>query len=382
MRIKTKSLFDGATTQTNVVMHINDGVVSAMEKNGSHFDVELEGLCVPGFVDVQVNGGGGVLFNDAPTVASIAAITSAHARYGTTGMLPTIITDDILKMEVAADAVAQALRRRIPGVLGIHFEGPHIAQAKKGAHSAQFIRSLSSAELDIFTRKDIGRVVVTLAPECVSEADIKRLTDAGVIVSLGHTNASFDCAQRAFEAGATGITHLFNAMSALTSREPGVTGAALLSDKTLCGLILDGHHVSAKTCQLALRAKPAGGIFLVTDAMPPVGSSVDRFEFFDREVYLVDGELRSTTGELAGSALNMVGAVKNCIHLLDLSLEEAIRMASLYPLMFLAGKSQLPIKPEPLITVGAPASFVQLTANRDVASTWIDGHQIYAANAR
>jgi N-acetylglucosamine-6-phosphate deacetylase len=333
---------------------------------------------VPGYVDLQVNGGGGRLFNDNPCLVSLQQIMSAHAQFGTTGMLPTIITDNIETMQQAADTVSLAIKNDMLGILGIHFEGPHIATSKKGAHSQEFIRPISEQEWDLFKRKDLGHIVVTLAPEVVPIADIKRLVSLGVHVCIGHSNADFETSNLAIAAGARGFTHLYNAMSPIQGRAPGVTGSALLNDQAQAGLIVDGYHVSAASAKLALRAKPVGGIFLVTDAMPLVGTNELEFDFFDRTVTCHQGKLTSTTGELAGSNLDMANAVKNTHQLLDVSLHEAIRMASLYPLAFLH-KLTLPIKPSQQIAPNQAANFVQLDQDLNVVSTWIKGQCVFAS---
>ena len=378
-RIHAKTLFDGTSYQRDVVLCIADGLIIAIDDDVTNSDLVLEGLIVPGFIDLQVNGGGGVLFNSEPTLSSLKTILMAHTKFGTTGMLPTVITDNILTMERAADAVSLAIKDKVPWVLGIHFEGPHISTIKKGAHSQEYIRSITAEEWKIFERKDIGHVLVTLAPECVSIEDIKRLVSSGVNVSIGHSNATYEIATNAVEAGVKGFTHLYNAMSQISGREAGVTGAALLSEQTQCGLIVDGHHVSYASCKLAIKAKLTGGIILVTDAMPPVGADLNEFDFFDRKVKCEDGKLTSSTGELAGSALTMIDAVKNTYRKLDLSIEETLRMASLYPLKFLS-KPSLPIAPEALLAPLLEANFVQIDQNFSVCSTWIKGQCVYQSN--
>jgi N-acetylglucosamine-6-phosphate deacetylase len=380
IRIHFKTLFDGAQYKHDVVLTIVNGLITAIDNEISSSDIILDGLTVPGFVDLQVNGGDGVLFNADPSLSTIKRMLSAHSQFGTIGMLPTIITDDVNTMKHAADAVSLAIREKVPGILGIHFEGPHISETKKGAHSHQFIRPISEAEWQIFERKDLGHILITLAPEAVSLQDIERFVSLGVIVSIGHTNATFDEADLAFDAGAKIVTHIFNAMSQINGREAGVVGAALLNDQVQCGLILDGHHVSLSSCKLALKTKPPGGIFLVTDAMPPVGTNQTEFNFFDRKVTYEDGKLTSSTGELAGSVLNMITAVRNCHTLLDISLNEAFRMASLYPLKVLE-KANLPIPIEALLVPNKDASFVQLDQNFKVDSTWIKGQCVYRKQA-
>lgn len=374
LRVRVDRLFDGKNYQDNKIMIITDGIIMGFDDDINDFDEHLHGLVSPGFIDLQVNGGGGVLFNRTPTVAGVRSIMAAHAAFGTTAMLPTLITDSIAVMAKAAEAIASAIANSEPGIIGIHFEGPHLSVAKKGAHSADFIRAISEEEWQILERKDIGKVLVTLAPETVSLADIKRMKSAGIHICLGHTNASFLQAQQALDAGASGFTHLFNAMSPLQGREPGVTGCALVNDNAACGLIVDGHHVDYVNCKLALKAKPKGKVFLVTDAMPPVGTDEQGFAFFDRHVYLENGKLTSSTGELAGSVLDMAMAVKNANEKLNLSLDEALRMATQYPANYI-NESQ-----RGQLGVGKQADFVELNDELKVQSTWISGRCHYKVN--
>ncbi len=370
IRFYAPRLFDGQHFVDDQVLTITNGVISAIDQDTSNVDVRAKGLVVPGYIDLQVNGGGGALFNDSPSLDKLKTIIAAHARFGTTAMMPTLITDKIEVMAQAADAIAQAIAAKTPCVIGIHFEGPHLSLAKKGTHCAELIRPISAAEWQVLSRKDIGQVMVTLAPETVSPVDITRMVELGIKVCLGHTNADFATAQQAVDAGATGFTHLFNAMSPLQGREPGVVGCALLNDNTQCGLIVDGHHVDYASCQLAIKTKPAGGVFLVTDAMPPVGTDITEFPLYDRTVYVNNGKLTSTTGELAGSSLDMATAVKNTHLALKIPLDEALRMASLYPTQYLYANNDV-IRGE--LKVGMQADMVILNDDLSVSETWIGG---------
>ena len=371
-RIYVKQFFDGENFIKNKVLSIENGIIVSIDDDLQQYDEKLAGLVAPGFIDLQVNGGGGVLFNNTPSVEGVNAMLLAHAKYGTTAMLPTLITDTVEVMQQAADAIAAAIAQKVPGIIGIHFEGPHLSVAKKGAHSEAFIRPISAQEWQILSRQDLGKVIVTLAPENVLTSDIVKMRELGIHVCLGHTNASYAVAQQAVDAGATGFTHLYNAMSALQGREPGVVGCALLNDNTSCGLIVDGYHVDFASCRLALKAKPKGKVFLVTDAMPPVGTKDTEFAFFDRTVYLHDGKLTSTTGELAGSVLDMATAVRNCVNYLHVPFSEALKMASVYPAKYIG----LPAQYGRLV-VGSRADFVELNDQQQVTSTWIGGAQLF-----
>ncbi|MBA6230606.1 MULTISPECIES: N-acetylglucosamine-6-phosphate deacetylase [unclassified Colwellia] len=371
-RLYVKKLFDGQNYIDDQVLTIADGKIIAFDNNTASVDEVLEGLVVPGFIDLQVNGGGGALFNDSPSLNNIKTIMAAHAKFGTTAMLPTLITDKISVMEQAADAIAKAIAEKVPGIIGIHFEGPHLSVAKKGAHIEEHIRPISLQEWQVLERKDMGRILVTLAPETVSTDDITRMVSLGIKVCLGHSNADFNTAQKALVAGADGFTHLYNAMSPIQGREPGVTGCALLNDQASCGLIVDGHHVNYDSCKLALKAKPAGTIFLVTDAMPPVGTNSIEFDLVGKTVLLNKGKLTSTTGELAGSVLDMAQAVENTHLGLKLPLDEALRMASSYPANYI---NQRDIRGG--LVIGSQADFVELDDKFKVKSTWIAGNRVY-----
>lgn len=372
-RFHAKRLFDGQAFLDDQVLTIVDGQIMAIDQDISNSDVTVNGLVAPGYIDLQVNGGGGALFNDSPSVDNLKIIMSAHAKFGTTAMMPTLITDKVEVMQQAAEAIAQAIDEAVPGIIGIHFEGPHLSVEKKGTHCADYIRPISDAEWKILSRQDIGEIIVTLAPETVSTEDVNRMVKLGVKVCLGHTNADYQTAQQAIDAGASGFTHLFNAMSPLQGREPGVVGAALLNNHTSCGLIVDGFHVDYASCKLAIQAKPQGKVFLVTDAMPPVGTDQTQFALYDRTVYVDNGKLTSTTGELAGSSLDMASAVKNTHQKLGIELSESMRMASLYPAQYLY-QDQSVIRGE--LTPGKQADMVVLNDDLSVKETWISGEKV------
>ena len=334
--------------------------------------IDLEGgYLLPGFIDTQVNGGGGALFNDAPTVEAIATIGAAHRAYGTTGFLPTLISDDLATVAQAIAAVDAAIEAGVPGVLGIHIEGPFLSEKRKGVHDASKFRTLDDASIDLLASARCGRTLVTLAPETTTPQMIARLAAAGVTVAAGHTNATYDVLTGALEAGVTGFTHLFNAMSPLTSREPGAVGAALESQEAWCGIIADGRHIHPAVLRIAFAAKRRDRFMLVTDAMPSVGMADKRFTIQGRPIRVVDGVCVDENGTLAGSDLDMAGAVANAVRMAGLPLEEAARMASAYPAAFLGlgeGYGR--------IAVGARADLVLLDAGLKAVRTWIGGSDI------
>ena len=325
------------------------------------------GLLAPGFLDVQINGAGGVLFNDTPTAAGAAAIAAAVRPTGATGLLPTFITD---RPEPRARAIA-ALREAAgtPGVLGLHLEGPFLSRARKGAHDPALIVPMTDADVDALLATGLDTVLLTVAAENATPAQIRRLTDGGVIVSLGHSDASYAVACAAADAGARGVTHLFNAMSQLGHRSPGVVGAALDHGGLWGGIIADGHHVDPAALRIALRAKRGPGrLFLISDAMPPVGVPGDSFVLSGRNVTRRDGRLLLDDGTLAGADLTMDGALRFAVANLDVSLMEALRMASLYPATFLRLEGE-----RGRIARGFRADLVHLDDTLAVRRSWIDG---------
>jgi N-acetylglucosamine-6-phosphate deacetylase len=326
------------------------------------------GLLLPGFIDVQVNGGGGVLFNDAPTVESIRAIGAAHRRFGTTAFLPTLISADLEVVARAIAAVRGAIAAGVPGVLGIHIEGPFLNVARKGVHDPAKLRELDASALGLLTSLQDGRTLVTLAPEMTTPQLIQQLVAGGVVVSAGHTNASYAEIRAALAHGLTGFTHLFNAMSQLSGREPGTVGAALDDQRSWCGIIVDGEHTDPVVLRIALRCKPHNRFLLVTDAMPSVGTTQGWFELQGRRISVRGYSCVDEDGRLAGSNIDMASCVRNAVAMLGVSLPEAVRMASQVPAEFL-GVSQEYGR----IAAGQRANLVLADDELNVRETWIDG---------
>lgn len=353
---------------------VDEGRVEAIVDENearAHRIIDLSGqLLVPGFIDTQVNGGGGVLFNDDPSVATIAQIGRAHRKFGTTGFLPTLISDDLDVVVKAVSAVRDAIRDAVPGVLGIHIEGPYLNAERRGVHDATKLRWLEEDALEMLTSNHGGRTVVTLAPERTRPEIIRKLVTAGVIVSAGHTNATFADLQVALAHGVTGFTHLFNAMSQLTGREPGAVGAALAHAESWCGIIVDGHHVHPAVLQIALRSKRKDRFMLVTDAMPSVGAANKSFRLQGRPISVADNMCVDQQGRLAGSDIDMARAVRNARQMLRLDLTDALRMASAYPADFLGIAAT-----EGRIAPGQRANFALMDDELDVRMTWIDGNE-------
>ena len=326
------------------------------------------GWLLPGFIDTQVNGGGDVLLNDDCSVGGVRAIAAAHRRFGTTGMLPTLISDRPPVVEAAVAAVDAAMAQGSAGVLGIHVEGPHLNAERRGIHDAGRFSIIDGDAVARLTRSNIGATLVTLAPELAPPGAIRALAERGVLVAAGHSMADYDQTRRAIDDGIAGFTHLFNAMTQLGSREPGMVGAALEDRRTSFGIIVDGLHVHPATLRVALAARGLDGVMLVTDAMPPVGGAATAFQLMGREISVVDGTCRSAEGTLAGSALTMIQAFRNAMDLLGLDLCEASRLASGNPARFLRLQARTGS-----LTAGLQADLVHLDQDRRVTATWIGG---------
>jgi len=336
-----------------------------------------DALLVPGFVDVQVNGAGGVLFNDTPTADAALAIAAAVRPSGTTAVLPTFLTDDRRKMAQACDAAVRALARPAGGVLGVHLEGPFISRERPGVHAREWIRAPDGDDLallcDVARRGlgDRGRLLSTVAPECVDDAAIAELTAAGVVVAAGHTAATVERTRQALAAGVRGFTHLFNAMPPLVNRAPGPVLAALADPHAWCSVIADGVHVHPALLRLLVHVKPPGKVLLVTDAMPPAGTAATSFQLYGRTILRKDGRLTAEDGTLAGADVDMATSVRNCVRLLELPLEESLRMASLYPARYLGLEDRLG-----RVAPGHRADLALLREpDLSVLATWVGGEE-------
>jgi N-acetylglucosamine-6-phosphate deacetylase len=364
-------IFDGEHFIDDHVVVVKGDRIAAIVPHAERPHGELRdlggGLLAPGYIDVQVNGGGGVLFNENPTPEGIARIAAAHRKYGTVGLLPTLVTDASQVMAAAIAATREA-RRLTPATLGIHLEGPFLDPHRKGAHELNYIRDLEPNDIATIAEANCGAVMLTLAPNRVGAENIAKLAQHGVLVSLGHSNASYEEACTAVKAGARAFTHLFNAMSPPTGREPGMVGAALDLDEAFVGLIADGHHVHEANLRVALAAKRHDRFMLITDAMPPAAGGPDHFDLQGRRVSRMDGSLRLEDGTLAGSALTMDEAVRYAVNVVRLDLADALAMASRVPATFLRRDVDLG-----RIGPGYLASLVHLDDDLGVLETWIEG---------
>lgn len=356
-----------------VVAHGRIAAITPREQIPAAADIlDLRGgVLVSGFIDTQVNGGGGVLLNDEPTLRGIRTIAAVHARFGTTGLMPTLISDNPEKLDRVLDAVDAAIAAGVPGVLGVHIEGPFLNPTKRGVHDPSKLRRMDEASLERLARPGVGRRMLTLAPELAPPGAIAELTRAGVLVCAGHSLADYRQTQAAIDQGLAGFTHLFNAMTQLTSREPGMVGAALTDRRTFFGLIADGHHVHPASLRAAVAARGAAGVMLVTDAMPTVGSVTDRFRIGAVEVRVVAGALRGPDGTLGGSNLDMAGAFRNAVSMIGVDPAVASQMASANPAKFLRMEEE-----RGTLRAGLAADLVHLDDGMQVRHVWIGGSPV------
>lgn len=331
--IKPTALFEKSELLNAQLLCVENGVVTDVVPacaEGAPDNVQaLSGVIAPGFIDLQVNGGGGVLFNNATTPEDLDHIANAHRKFGTTSILPTLITDAARVMAKGADAV---LASDQSGVLGIHLEGPHIAPAKRGTHALDHVRPFDTETFNLLERLRAANVftMVTLAPEVVAPSGIERIVELGVTVALGHSDATQPQVQAALDAGAHCFTHLFNAMSPMQGREPGMVGAAINSSAYV-GIIADGHHVDFHMVALACRARPERDkMFLVSDAMPTLGGP-DTFELYGQRISVEDGKLINAEGNLAGAHTSLSECLANMVEHVGTEPEDALRMAITTP---------------------------------------------------
>jgi len=388
---RAREIFDGEVFHANAALLVTNGQCVGITPEQDippqyQRHESISDLIVPGFVDLQVNGGGGVQFNNDPSLEGIETICAAHARYGTTALMVTLITDTADIREHAVEASKAAWQAKTLGYLGLHLEGPHLDRKRKGAHDENLIRPLTKRDLDFLISHTghFGQSLMTVAPESLTPSDVKILVDAGYCISLGHTNCSGETASAYFAAGASMATHLFNAMSQLTNREPGLVGTALATPNINCSIIADGHHVAQTSLKVALNAKrddgddtedkSAGKLFLITDAMAPTGTDATDFILNGRSIYRREGRLTLADGTLAGADIDMLSSVRFAIEQLSLPREEALRMASLY------SARAIQVDHKGHLTPKADADFLCLNKDFTLNSTWIGGQCFYDAS--
>lgn len=371
-------IFNGDTFLNNTAVIIdNDQIIALIptaELDDKITKIDLNGgVLAPGFIDLQVNGGGGAFFTNDTSVKALKTMVQGHRPTGTTSMMPTLISDTKEVHQAGVQAIADAVAEGNPGILGVHIEGPFFSMEKRGAHNQKYIREMDSSDEEWLEKIAGFKVIITLAPEHTKPGQVKALADAGIYVCAGHTNAHYEEVVSAIDEGLKGFTHLYNAMRPQTGREPGTVGAALESDSTWCGIIVDNHHVHAGSIRTALAAKPKGKLYLVSDSMSTVGSAVKSFTIYGETISEKDGALVNAEGRLAGSAIGMIDAVRINTTDVGVELAESLRMASLYPAQFMELDTTLG-----RIKAGYRADLTHFSDDYVVKNTWVAGeHQAH-----
>ncbi len=370
-------IFTGEEFLNNHALIINGDVIEALV-SAEHLPADISrielngGVLAPGFIDLQVNGGGGAFFTNDTSVSAIQTMLDGHRPTGTTSLLPTLISDTREVHQAGVRAIAAAVAAGLKGVLGVHVEGPFFDMARRGAHNERYIRKMEQADIDWLVASVKAqhefKVMLTLAPEHADAGQIKQLTSAGVVVCAGHTDGHYDDVVAALKEGLSGFTHLYNAMRPTTGREPGVVGAALEDANSWCGIIIDTYHVHAASARIAYAAKPKGKMYLVTDAMSTVGSPEKSFQIYGETIYEKDGCLVNAEGRLAGSAIGMIDAVRLNTNWVGVELAESLRMASLYPAEYMQVDNHLG-----RIRENYRADLVHFTDDFKVTHTWVAG---------
>jgi N-acetylglucosamine-6-phosphate deacetylase len=328
-----------------------------------------EGILAPGFIDLQVNGGGGVLFNNSPAKESLQLMTDAHQFFGTTSIMPTVISDSIENIEACANAVTEAIKDN-PHIVGLHIEGPFFSHKYRGIHSENFISEWDPGYVKLIQNLKDLQLILTIAPECVPLDQIKLLSSMGVMLQAGHTDANFEQIKEAINCGLNGFTHIYNAMSQISPREPGVVGASLHFDEAIVSIIVDCHHVHPALVQLVFKQKPKGKLFFVSDAMATIHSD-DSFELYGEILSDTNGKIVNAAGKLAGSSITQIDAVKNAVDVCNIPLNEALSMASRYPAEYLGIDDHLGH-----LRAGYRADLVHFDADYKVLNVWASGRHV------
>ncbi len=328
------------------------------------------GILSPGFIDLQVNGGGGKLFNNSPDKESLNTIISAHQYFGTTSIMPTVISDSLNILQKCTDTISNEINNN-HSLLGIHIEGPFFNVKYRGVHQKQYINTINASYLNLFETLDKFPVMLTLAPECISIKQLKHLKSLGFKILAGHTDANYDQLEEAVKYGLDGFTHLFNAMGQISAREPGVVGSAFDFDETSASIIVDLHHVHPSLINLSFKQKPKGKLFFVSDSMATINHGEPSFELYDEVVSESNGRIINSEGKLAGSSITQIDAIKNAYQKCSIPLESAISMATLYPAEYLGVSDYIG-----QLKKGYRADLAHFNSNFHVQNVWLAGKQI------
>ena len=350
----------------NIIDVINDHDIP------NNFEIEKlnGGILSPGFIDLQVNGGGGKLFNNSPDKESLNAIIEAHQHFGTTSIMPTVISDSLNVLKRCATTISEEIESN-KSLLGVHIEGPFFNVKYRGVHQKQYINTINSDYLNLFESLQDFPVMLTLAPECISTKQLKHLKSLGFKILAGHTDASYDQLEEAIKYGLDGFTHLFNAMGQISAREPGVVGSALTFDNTTASIIVDLHHVHPSLIQMVYKQKPQGKLFFVSDSMATIHHGEPSFELYDEVVSESNGRIINSEGKLAGSSITQIDAIKNAYQSCNIPLNEALAMASRYPAEYLGVANYLGS-----LESGYRADLTHFSLDFQVQNVWVAGKQL------
>ena len=373
--ITGSKLFNGIDFIEHKALLIDDQhIAGIVNEDAIPTDFSLQklegGILSPGFIDLQVNGGGGKLFNNSPDKESLNTIISAHQYFGTTSIMPTVISDSLNILQKCTDTISNEINNN-HSLLGIHIEGPFFNVKYRGVHQKQYINTINASYLNLFETLDKFPVMLTLAPECISIKQLKHLKSLGFKILAGHTDANYDQLEEAVKYGLDGFTHLFNAMGQISAREPGVVGSAFDFDETSASIIVDLHHVHPSLINLSFKQKPKGKLFFVSDSMATINHGEPSFELYDEVVSESNGRIINSEGKLAGSSITQIDAIKNAYQKCSIPLESAISMATLYPAEYLGVSDYIG-----QLKKGYRADLAHFDSNFHVQNVWLAGKQI------
>jgi len=373
--ITGSKLFNGIDFIEHKALLIDDQhIAGIVNKDAIPTDFQVKkldgGILSPGFIDLQVNGGGGKLFNNSPDKESLNTIISAHQYFGTTSIMPTVISDSLNILQKCTDTISNEIDNN-HSLLGIHIEGPFFNVKYRGVHQKQYINTINASYLNLFETLDKFPVMLTLAPECISIKQLKHLKSLGFKILAGHTDANYDQLEEAVKYGLDGFTHLFNAMGQISAREPGVVGSAFDFDETSASIIVDLHHVHPSLINLSFKQKPKGKLFFVSDSMATINHGEPSFELYDEVVSESNGRIINSEGKLAGSSITQIDAIKNAYQKCSIPLESAISMATLYPAEYLGVSDYIG-----QLKKGYRADLAHFDSNFHVQNVWLAGKQI------
>ena len=373
--ITGSKLFDGKEFIEHKALLIDDQHIAGITNEDDippDFEVQKldGGILSPGLIDLQVNGGGGKLFNNSPDKDSLNTIISAHQYFGTTSIMPTVISDSLNILQKCTDTISNEIKNN-HSLLGLHIEGPFFNVKYRGVHQKQYINTINASYLNLFETLDKFPVMLTLAPECISIKQLKHLKSLGFKILAGHTDANYDQLEEAIKYGLDGFTHLFNAMGQISAREPGVVGSAFDFDETTASIIVDLHHVHPSLINLSFKQKPKGKLFFVSDSMATINHGEPSFELYDEVVSESNGRIINSEGKLAGSSITQIDAIKNAYQKCSIPLESAISMATLYPAEYLGVSDYIG-----QLKKGYRADLAHFDSNFHVQNVWLAGKQI------